>query len=228
MIAIFFRALIIYITLMLTLRFMGKRQVGELEMSDLIGSLLLSEIAAMPIDDPDIPLLYALIPILFIMSMEIIITFSKTKLNFLKKIFESHPIFIIEQGVIREDQMRRMRISVEELLSECRQQGVVNLSDVRYAILEQNGKFSIIPNASKAPATPADLGIKSVDVGIMHSVILDGTIEKNALAKTGYTETQLHELCARYRCAVGDIFVLGIDDLGHITVVKKKTEREDT
>ena len=98
MFSIFARVIIIYFLITLVLRIMGKRQVGELELSELVTTLLLSEIAALPVDDPDIPFSHAVIPMLLIFTLEIVVTYLKTKCNPLKRIFESKPVFIIEKG----------------------------------------------------------------------------------------------------------------------------------
>ena len=136
MISLLFRTLLIYLFLTMILRLMGKRQVGEMEISELVTTLLLSEIAALPMEDTDIPVLHALVPILAIVALEIIITYLKTKWNPLKKIFESQPVFLIRRGVLNQTELERNRISVNEFLGELRMQGVSVLTDAYYAILE--------------------------------------------------------------------------------------------
>ena len=145
MYAILFRTLILYILITLMIRAMGKRQVGELEMSELVTTLLLSQLVSLPIEDPEIPLLHVVLPVILIVGFEIVITFLKGRLNFLKRIFEARPSILINRGVIDQGELARIRLTVDELLSEVRQQGYRDVGDIYYAILEENGKFSLIP-----------------------------------------------------------------------------------
>ena len=123
MVSIFIRTFIIYILLSVTLKTMGKRQIGELDVNELVSTLLISEIAAIPIDDPDLPLMNAIIPITFILSIEIILSHAKTKSNKLKKYVEGRPAFIIYKGKINQKELKENRISINEFLSEMRNQG---------------------------------------------------------------------------------------------------------
>lgn len=226
MIVIFVRTVLLYVLLTLMFRFMGKRQVGELEVSDLVSTLLLSEIAALPIDDPDIPLLYALVPILLIMCLEIMTTFAETKWNPLKRIFEGKPILLISQGEVQPSALKRVRVSVNELISECRLQGVGNIGDVNYAILEPNGKLSVFPKSKYSPVTPSDLQIKKEESGILHPLIIDGIPQKEALKKLNISSKKLHKLCEKQQAMPKDMFLLGMDDGGQVYAVKKEKKNQ--
>lgn len=225
MAAIFVRTFILYILLTFIFRMMGKRQVGELEMSDLITTLLLSEIAALPIDNPDIPLLFAVVPIVIITCFEVIVTFATTRWNGLKKFFEGKPVILVSKGKIDEQALAEMRITLDELLSECRQAGISHISDVNYIILEPNGKMSILPNSANSAVTPSDLGVKAEDRGIMHPLIIDGKPVPKNPQLVGIDEAQVEDICHRRHLEIGDVFLLGMDDAGHITCIKK--ERKD-
>ena len=144
MASIFIRTVIIYVLLSFSMKIMGKRQIGELDVSDLISTLLISELAAIPIDDPDIPLFNAIIPILFIVSLEIIISSMKNKSNRIKKYVEGQPAFIIYKGRLLQETLRENRISINELLCEMRIQGIGDIRDIDYCSLEANGKLSIL------------------------------------------------------------------------------------
>ena len=146
MTSIFFRTTIIFIMLSLCMKLMGKREIGELEVGELVTTLLISEICSIPIDDPDIPLLNAIIPVLFIVSCEILISFVKNKSRRLKKVFDGNTVYLISNGKINQKALRDNRISIEELFASIRQNGVGSLSDVSYCILEANGRISVIKN----------------------------------------------------------------------------------
>ena len=210
MISIFARTLIIYILLMITMKMMGKREIGELDVTELVGALLISEIAAIPIDDPDLPLLNAIIPIIFLLSLEILISFIKTKSNFIKKKIEGEPSYIIYKGKVKQDSLMKNRITINEFLAEMRSQGVCDITDIEYALVEQSGKISIIKK----------------DSGVMaHSVILDGDYciaeeKENADIKTAANET----LKAK-DLSPGDVFLMTVNDNGGFNIIKKEKKK---
>ncbi len=221
---IFFRTFIIYITMTLLLRLMGKRQVGELETSELISTLLLSDIATLPISDPDIPLLYALLPILMIVSFEIIITYSKNKVNTLKRLFEPSPSFLIYKGKIDQKEMERMRISIQELISELRVQEIGDIDDVYYAILEENGKLSVIKKSHLVPPTAEDLGLTVTERGMAHTLIIDGICNEENMKRIGMDQNGIDNICREKGCRVDEVFLMTRDDSGKINIIMKDKE----
>ncbi len=222
MFTLFFRTLLIYIIITLVIRLMGKRQVGELDMSELVTTLLLSQIASLPIEEPEIPLLYFVIPVFLIVATEIVISYLKGRFNFLKKIFETRPTLLICRGKIDQAEMMRMRITIEELLSEVRQQGYASLSDIYYAIFEPNGKFSLLPKADSAPLTPKDCAIKVSERGCAFPLICDGDIREDNLRKAGRSEAWLEKICKEKGCLPSEVFLLTVDDEGTLCFVKKE------
>ena len=148
------RTLIIYFVLTVSMRIMGKRQLGEMELSELITTLLLSEIAAVPITDFRIPLKRAIIPVLLIISFEIILPFIIGKKRFIKKLFEGKPSYIIYRGELRISEIKKNRLSLDELICELRGQGYFDISDMDYLILEPNGRLSILPKNPDSSSTP--------------------------------------------------------------------------
>lgn len=225
MAAVCIRTLIIYVLLTATLRLMGKRQIGELQISELVSTLLLSELAAMPIDDPDIPLLFALIPIFVIVALELLISDVKNRTPVLKKIFEGSPSVLICKGELDQNEMRRMRISVEELLSAFRLQGVSDPSDVEYAILEQNGRLSVIVKSGKQPASAEDAKIRLPERGIAHLLVVDGKVDEKELSFCEKDRRWLSALCDLYACAEEDIFLLTVNDNGETTFIPKRKRK---
>ena len=221
---IFFRTFIIYITMTLLLRLMGKRQVGELETSELISTLFLSDIATLPISDPDIPLLYALLPILMIVAFEVIITYSKNKVNSLKKMFEPSPSFLIYKGKLDQREMERMRISIQELISELRVQEIGDIDDVYYAILEENGKLSVIKKSHLMPPTAEDLGLTVTEKGMAHTLIIDGICNEESMKKMGVDKNRINKLCKERGCRVDEVFLMTQDDSGKINIIMKDKE----
>ena len=222
MITIFIRTFIIYIMITLVLRIMGKRQVGELEASELVSTLLLSEIAALPISEPDVPLLYAAIPVLLIVSLEIIVTYSKNKIDILKKIFEGKPSFLIYKGKLDQKELERMRISLQELISELRLQGIMDISQVDYAILEEKGKLSTQLKPEHQPLSPSDVNLKASGGGMAHTLIIDGSYNHDTLKRLDLNESKVDKICRKHNCRAEDVFLLTIDDQKNTNIIIKE------
>ena len=206
--SIFVRTFIIYILIAFALRIMGKRQIGELEVSELVSTLLISEIAALPIADPDIPLLNAIIPVLFIFSLEIIISSLKNKSEKLKKIVEGEPIFLIFKGKICEKALKDNRLSINELLSEARLQSIGDISEIYYAILEQNGQISFLKRG------------KNESIAI--PLVIDGEVKEEALSQTGFTKKRLLREIKERRLTPQNIFLMTLDDDENINIYIKE------
>ncbi len=142
MFAIMLRTLIIYTILIVAIKLSGKRQVGEMQPSELISAFLISEVAAAPLSDPDIPILYAAIPILLLSSLEIIISYISMKSVFFKKMFESPPTVIVSGGKLNSHALDKQRMSFDELMSSLRQKDIADISEIEYCFLEHNGQIS--------------------------------------------------------------------------------------
>ena len=154
------RTVIIYILLVLAIRTTGKRQIGELEISELVSTFLISELASMPIGNQEIPLSFAIVPILIIISLEVIISFCSTRSSVMKRIFLGSPSILIQRGKVKQKELSKARMSMEELLSQLRQNGVTTVEDADYAILENNGKLSVIPRAAAQPVTKKEINLQ--------------------------------------------------------------------
>jgi uncharacterized membrane protein YcaP (DUF421 family) len=212
MASIFIRTIIIYILVSISLKAMGKRQLGELEISELVSTLLISEIASLPIADPDIPLMNAIIPLIFIVCLEIIISTVKNKSEKLKRYVEGEPTFVIYQGVLRQDALKQHRISINELLCEIRMQGVADIKDVYYAILEQNGKLSVFEKKDCA--------------GFSHTVIIDKEINEMRIKALGYNDTWVKKQLERHKVKQSDVFLMTVDDSGNTYIIKNDEKNE--
>lgn len=198
------RTAIIYILLTFSMRIMGKRQIGELDVSDLVSTLLISELAAIPIDDPDIPLLNAIVPIIFIISVEIIISTLKNRSQRMKSIFDGRPVYIIYKGKLLQSALVDNRISLNELLSEMRGQGVFDISDVEYGIIEQDGTLSLF---------------KKSDTGFAHTLIIDGEIFEETVERIGGKKIIEDVLKKR---PLDEIMLLTVNDDGKVNLIKRR------
>ena len=204
MVIIAVRCIIIYVLLTFAMRITGKRQIGELDVGDLVSTLLISELAAIPIDDPDVPLLNAVIPILIIVSLEIIISALKNRWRPLKKAVEGRPVYIIYKGRLLEETLVNNRISINELLAEMRGAGIFDISEVEYGIIEQNGKLSLF---------------KKTDTAFSHTLIADGEIMTETVKRLhaeGVIKKALKDTDAE------DIMLLTVDDSGAVNTIRRK------
>ena len=222
MASIFARTIIIYILLSFSMKIMGKRQIGELDVSDLISTLLISELAAIPIDDPDIPLFNAIIPILFIATLEIIIPYLKNKYTKIKKYVEGQPEFVIFKGELIQKALKENRISVNELVCELRMQGVGDINSVYYAVLEQNGKITVIPKAAYQAPTLQQMGLQSQENGIYHIVIDGDVINTHSLQQLNLSRTQIDTILQERALPSKEIYLMLMSDSGDIRIVKKE------
>ena len=207
MTSIVVRTVIIYLLLSVSLRIMGKRQLGELDVSELVSTLLISEIASIPIDDPDIPLLNAVIPILFILSVEIILSTVKNKSEKMKGLIEGRPEYIIYKGRLLQSSLTKNRISINELLSEMRSQGIGDIEEVYYAAIEQNGSLSIL---------------KKDDSTMAHVLIIDKSVIEGNLKYHGFDQRWLKQRLDEARVRQEEVFLMTISDEGKINIIKKE------
>lgn len=207
MVTIFFRTVIVYTLLLCAMKLMGKRQIGELEISDLVTTLMLSELAVSPISDNNIPLLHAIVPILILISFEIILTFITTKNNFLKKIMSTKPSYIIKKGILQQKELVKIRMSVDEFIGELRLKDTADIQDVDYAILESNGQMSVFPKNAN---------------GIAHSLVVDGDINLKNLQLLGHDEAWVMKKIQNHHCTLKDTFLFTVDDNGNENFIRRK------
>lgn len=210
MASILIRTVIIYILLMLALRLMGRREIGQLDASDLVCTLLISELAAIPIDDPDIPLLNAVLPILFILALEVILSTLKNKSAKLGQAIDGDACFIIYKGRLSQRALRENRVSLNELLSALRSQGIGDVADVEYALLEQNGTIS---------------ALQSAQTQLAHPIVMDGEVMKKTLSVLSRDEAWLMAELKRRKTALAEVFLMTMTDDGKIGLIKKEASK---
>ena len=204
MATILVRTVIIYLVISVSLRFMGKRQIGEFEVGELVCTLLISEVAAIPICDSSIPLLYAIVPLLLILSVEVITSALKNKSQAVKRAIEGKPSYIIYKGRLIQQSLKENRMSIDEILAELRTQGVGSISDIEYAILEDNGKLSVIKKGD----------------ALAHAVIIDKEVNGEELTRMGLNCEWLKCRLTELDTDISEIFLMTVDDNMKIEVIK--------
>lgn len=221
MLTVLIRTFIIYISLIFVMRLMGKRQLGELEISDLVTTFLISEIASLPITDTEIPLSHAIIPIIALLSLEVGISTLLSKFPKIKFIFSDRPSTLIKDGTLCKKAFEDSRLSFDELFSQLRQQGYDDISQIKYAILEQNGNITVIQQAKYKPLSPDTLGISVPESGLFHIIIERGKINLNGLNAVGYTEKKLNSVLSSLGYTPDDIYLMLINDALETRIIPK-------
>ena len=219
---IFIRTLLIYTLLILALRLTGKRQIGQLEITDFVTTLLLSEIATLPIENPDMPIVNALIPIITLVTFEIVSSTILCRTPKLKNIFSARPGFLIKNGVIDQRELTKNRISPDELMSELRQHNVSDLSEVAYAILEQDGKMTVIQKSEFRPVTVNDLNINVENDELSHIMISNGVINKHGLTVMKKDEKWIKSQVRAKGCRPKDVYLMTLNDSGKVNIIIKE------
>ena len=226
MITIIIRTSVIYMILVIAMRLMGKRQIGELEVSELVITLLVSEVASLPITDTDIPLSHALVPIITLLFFEVSLSMLAVTFPRMKNILTARPTALIYNGKLRISAMKASRITADELIAELRQQGVTDIDEVLYAILEQNGKITVVQKARFKPPTAEQLSIEAQENGISHIVIEKGTVNAYGLSALGLDREALARILKYKKVEQKDIYLMMINDAGNINIIlRSETEK---
>ena len=225
MLTVLLRTVIIYVILIGTMRLMGKRQLGELEISELVTTLLLSEIATLPIADLSIPVVVVVIPLVTILTLEIALSIILLKCPKLKNLASARPSILIRHGKVDQGELKKVRISIDELISEVRQTGLATLEEVDYAILEQNGKISIIPRKGAQAPSASDLGVEIAENGIVHVLIADGHKNRYNMELLSVSDNQLMRHLKKKGLRADQVFLLGMDDSRKLYWIKKEKNK---
>lgn len=222
MLVAFVRTIILYILVVAALRLMGKRQIGQLQPSELVVTMMISELASIPLENIGTPLVSGVIPILTLIIAEATFSFLTLKSKRVRKIISGSPTVLISKGHVLEKEMERLRFNIDDLMEELRANGYSNLMDVEYAIIETTGMLSIIPKSNKRPVTPSDLDMTTEYEGLPFLLIADGIINQMALKSAGLTVDWLHEKLKEFDITkISDVFIASLDTSGNLFVQKK-------
>lgn len=218
------RAAILYLLVVLIVRIMGKHQIGQLQPYELVITILISELAAVPMQDTDIPLINGIIPILTLLFIQISLSFLSLKSETARRIICGGPSVLIENGQIMEKELTRLRYSLNDLLEQLRLKNMPNISDVEYAILETSGKLSVIPKSQKRPVNPEDLNINTAYEGLPLTLIIDGILKKDNLSRANLNEQWLMAELGKYGLTSWkQVFLAALDTSGKLFIQPKGT-----
>ena len=223
MVIAFVRTIVLYLFIIAGIRLMGKRQVGELEPSELVLALIIADLAAVPMQDFGIPLLSGVIPILTLLAITMIISMLSMKSVKFRALLCGRPSIIVENGKLHQREMRKNRFTVDELMEELRMKGVTDISTVKYAILETNGQISVLPYSDKKPPIAADVNIQTTESGLPLVIINDGRVLEHNLKTRGYDEAWLgKQLQAHGAKTPKEVYLLTADEGGRVYFAAKE------
>lgn len=220
----FLRTVILYILIMAGLRLMGKRQIGELEPSELVLTMMLSDLATVPMQDFGIPLLSGVIPILTLLALSMLVSQLSLRSIRFRRVLCGTPTILIDRGSICQQAMRRNRFTIDELLEELRGQGFCDPRDVKYAVLENSGQLSILPWPSAQPPTAEDMDLHPEDNVTLPTILVnDGRLITKNLKACGKSEEWLRrQLVKQHIKTYQDVFLLTLDDRGQLICLPKE------
>ncbi len=221
MLTIIFRAAIMYFFLIIGIRLMGKRQIGEMQPGELVVTLLISEMAAIPLQDITQPVLLGVTAIATLVFLEMLISIVSLRFPRLHRLVSGTSRIIIRNGVIDQREMKNLRITISDLIELLRDRDVFDISTVAFAVMETNGSLNILLKGGEQPATKSDLG-KSGDDLLFLPVISDGCLMPDAIKELGIARQDVDGILKTNKSTVSEIFLLSVDRELNYTIIKKE------
>ena len=211
MIITYFRTIFLYLILIFCIRFMGKRQIGQMEASEFVVTMLVADLASIPMQDSGIPLLSGLIPIFTVLGMELLLSWIIMKSVVMRRFFCGKPVILIDNGKILRDNLRRTRVTLDELTGHLREKDVLDIQTVQFAILETDGSLSVFPYPAYTPATAKDAGIHPKRQYLPVTIIEDGYLSRENLEKAGKDRDWLTRVLREKGADQQDTLLLTVD-----------------
>lgn len=224
MLVVFIRTLVLFIVVIIAMRIMGKRQIGELQPFELAVAIMISELASVPMQNTGIPLVNGIIPILTLLAAQIVISFVSLKSTRARNIICGRPSVLIAGGRINEQVLKSELYTINDLMEQLRSKDIYNIADVEYAILETNGQLSVIPKASKRNVTPEDLNLTAKYEAPAIELIIDGDLIEPNLNRVGMDKKMLElELKKIGIGSINDVFFASMDTNSKLFCQAKET-----
>ncbi len=222
MISAILKTTILYFFLTVVVRIMGKRQIGQLQPGELVVTIMISELAVLPLEDENVELWKAIVPVVSLALLEIAVSFVALKSIKLRALLQGNSVIVIRNGQPDVKQMRKLRYSTDDLLEALRQKDVFNIEDVQYAVAETDGSLSVLLKPEKRNATVSDVGARPDDSGFPRVIISDGRTLGAQIKKSVLTEKDVEKYLKTRKTEKKDVLIMTVDDRGNITLVTKK------
>ena len=219
MLEVLFRTSLLYSVLLVAVRLLGKRQLGEMEPSEFVVSMLLANLATIPMEEPNAPIFRGILPIVLIFGAERLISYLSLRSVRVRRFFCGKPVILIENGEISAKNLRRTRVNLDELTMHLREQGIFDLSTVKFAILETNGQLSTLLHSKDSPPTAKDLGIKVKESQLPVTLVTDGKIMKENLPLVHKSEDWILRYLKSRSCRPEEVLLMTLDPQGKIYFV---------
>lgn len=217
-----YRTILLYVIVIISVRLMGKRQIGEMQPGELVVTLLISDIAAMPLQDTNQPVLFGVAAIFTLVTLEILMSVVALKSFFMRKLISGKSVILIKDGAICEAELKKVRITVLDLVEMLRSQQIFDISDVSFAVLETGGNLSVLLKSKSQPATAEDLKIKKEPAKLPLPVVSDGKMLLESINALGTTKKEVVRLLAKRHMKPSDVLIMTLDACGNVNVVKKE------
>ena len=224
MILSFLRTVILYLVLIFAIRMMGKRQIGQMEASEFVVTMLVANLASIPMQDTAIPLYSGLVPILTVLGLELVLSGLILHSVLLRRFFCGKPVILIDDGKILEENLRRTRVTLDELMGHLREKDVLDVSSVQYAILETDGNLSVFPYPAFAPASARDAGVPPSKQYLPITIIEDGYLSEENLEKSGKSLNWLKKILADKAANVSGTLLLTVTAADQVLWIGKETK----
>lgn len=218
------RTLILYFSVILAVRLMGKRQIGELDPSELVVTILISDLAAIPMQDLGIPLFAGIVPIITLVATEIFMSYIALKSRKIRRLLNGQPAIVIQKGKLDVHKMRQMRLTNDEIIETLRKQSVSSISDVKYGVVEPDGTFTVVLKQPQQPVTAEMLNLTPKDTGLPLIVVSDGQIITRSLQALRLDREALLNRLKNEGLTPAEIFLMTLDDCGN-TFIQRKGEK---
>lgn len=222
------RTIIMYAFVIMAIRLMGKRQIGELEASELVVTIIISEIAAMPITNIEVPLSTNIIAMLILVILEVLMSFLAFKSPGIRSLLYGRPSVFYQDGKLNQDEMLRQRFNIADIMEEIRSNGVCNLAEVEHIVMETNGNVSVILKSEHSPVTPKQLNIQTETVRMSYIIIDNGTVIKSCMKRLGLNDEWLKSKLKEHGLkSASEVFYLGFEKgTDEIILIKKQKEKK--
>ncbi len=217
-----YRTLILYVVVIISIRLMGKRQIGDMQPSELVVTLLISEIAAMPLQDTDQPILFGVSSILTLVALEIGISIIALKSFFVRKILSGKSVILIKDGIIDQKELKKVRMTVLDLVEMLRAQQVFDLSTVSFAVLETGGNLSVLLKAKDQPATARDVAAQKKTAELPLPVISDGKILSESVCALNTQKASIYKRLKLKGIKPSQVLLMTLDANGNEIIVEKE------
>ena len=216
------RTLLLYIAVIASIRLMGKRQIGDLDPSELVVTILVSDLAAVPMQDLGIPMVSGLVPIATLIVLEILLSFLALKSRPFRRLLNGQPAIIIRSGKLDIQKLRQMRLTTDEVIETLRKQNVASVADVKYGVIEPDGTLTVIPRQAKQPVTADMLGLSPRDAGLPLVVVSDGKLVNRSLQLLHLDPRDIENRLNNQSIALSDVFLMTLDDCGNTFLQRKE------